>query len=305
MTFDLISIGTVSIDLYFTGGTLTHTDDHFQLAVGGKYFSDHFYENLGGGATNVAIGVKKAGLKSALLAKIGNNPFKKVIMHKLEEMDVSYEHFCQFEDNYMNISSIFLTKDGEKTLVNYRSPHQHLFHCEDDFAVLKKAKSIYLANLPSVSLTDRIKILHFAKKNALMTFANLGVVDCRRPIEQIEHFLKDVDILIINAHELADLVKEDYEKINFKENVVMKYLPMFLDKILVVTDGEKGSFAYHTAITYRQPAHKATKVLDSTGAGDGYTAGFIAEYLQTKDIELAMEAGAKYSIKILAKIGAN
>ena len=75
--YDLISIGTVSIDLYFTGGALTHSSDRFELAVGGKYFAEHFYENLGGGATNVAIGVHNEGLRCALLAKIGNNPFKK------------------------------------------------------------------------------------------------------------------------------------------------------------------------------------------------------------------------------------
>lgn len=303
--FDLISIGTVSIDLYFTGGALTHSSERFELAVGGKYFAEHFHENLGGGATNVAIGVQHEGLKSGLLAKVGNNPFKKVILHKLQEANVSYEHFCQFEDDYMNISSIFLTEDGEKTLVNYRTPHQHFFHTDEELEVLKRAKAIYVANLPSVSFTDRTKILHFAKKNNIMTFANLGVVDCRRPKEQIEHFLKDVDILIINGHEFADLVKVEYEDINFKQNVVMKYLPMFLDNILVITDGKKGSYAYHTAISYFQPSVKPTKILDSTGAGDGYTAGFISEYMQTKDIELAMEAGAKYSSKILAKIGAN
>ena len=205
----------------------------------------------------------------------------------------------------MNISSIFLTEEGEKTLINYRTPHQHFFHEESDYEILKKARAIYLANLPGVSFTDRSKILHFAKKHNITTFVNIGVVDCRRPKDQLERFLKDVDILIINGYEFADLVKKKYKEINFKENVVMKHLPMFLDKILVITDGEKGSYAYHTAITYYQKAMRPPKIVDSTGAGDGYTAGFIAEYLSTHDIERAMAAGSKYAVKILGKIGAN
>lgn len=303
--YDLISIGTTSIDLFFSGESLTHSADRFEFAIGGKYFAEHFHESLGGGATNVAIGATKQGLKTVLLAKIGNNPFKKVIVNKLEETGVYYEHFCQYEDDYMNISSIFITEKGEKSLVNYRTPHQHLFACEDDFEKLKKGRALYLANLPSVALTDRIKILHFAKKNNITTFANLGVVDCRRPIEQLEHFLKEVDFLIINGHEFADLVKVPYEDINFKANVVTNYLPSFLDKFLVITNGDKGSFTYHTALTYHQHALNAHKIVDSTGAGDAYTAGFIAEYLQTKNLEQAMEAGSKYAVKILGKIGAN
>lgn len=303
--FDLISIGTVSIDLYFTGEDLTHDKDRFEFAIGGKYFAEKFFENLGGGATNVAIGTTKEGIHTALLAKIGNNPFKKLIVQKLEEIGVTYEHFCQYEDDYMNISSIFVTEKGEKSLVNYRTPHQHLFACHDDYEVLKKARAIYLANLPSVSLTNRLEILRYAKKNNITTFANIGVVDCRRPKEQIEQFLKHVDVLIINGHEFADMVKVPYEDINFHQNIVMKYIPYFLDQTLVITDGEKGSYAYHTAISYKYGVEKPTKMVDSTGAGDGYTAGFIAEYLTTKNIERAMACGAKYSAKILAKMGAN
>lgn len=302
---DLISIGTVSIDLYFTGESLTHDKDRFEFAIGGKYFAEKFFENLGGGATNVAIGTTREGLKTALLAKIGNNPFKKLIVQKLKEVGVTYEHFCQYDDNYMNISSIFVTKQGEKSLVNYRSPHQHLFAGEEEFAALKQARAIYLANLPSVSLTDRIQILRYAKKHNIITFANIGVVDCRRSVEQIKHFLKHVDVLIINGHEFADMVKVPYKEINFHQNIVMKYIPYFLDQTLVITDGEKGSYAYHTAISYRYGIEKPTKMIDSTGAGDGYTAGFIAEYLTSKDIERAMAAGAQYSAKILAKMGAN
>src|SRR3989344_5345819 len=102
---DILSIGTVTIDLYYKGESLTHNNERFELAIGGKYFVDHFYEGLGGGGANVAIGIVKNGLSCGLLAKIGNNMFKKLITEKLEAVKVEYQHFCKYEDNYTNISS--------------------------------------------------------------------------------------------------------------------------------------------------------------------------------------------------------
>jgi sugar/nucleoside kinase (ribokinase family) len=58
--------------------------------MGGKYFTDHFHESLGGGATNVAIGLQKQGVRAAVKTIIGNNSFKKFIIEKLEESGVSY-----------------------------------------------------------------------------------------------------------------------------------------------------------------------------------------------------------------------
>lgn len=302
---DLISLGTVTIDLYYKGESLTEHDGRFELAIGGKYFADHFYEGLGGGGTNVAIGVTKNGLQAGLMAKIGNNPFKEVICKKLTDAKVHHEEFCQIEDNYINISSILLNTKGEKTIINYRTPHQHVMTCEEDFKKLEKAKALYMANLSQVSLTERISILQYAKKHDMMVFANLNVTDCRREIEQIMHFARYVDVMILNGFEYADIVKVPYDAIDFDRNIVEKYAPFNDDDILVITDGKKGSYAYHEGKVYRQPAEKADDVVDTTGAGDGYTAGFIAAYLKTPDIHKAMHAGAVYAVKILSKLGAN
>ena len=69
--YDLISIGNISIDLYFKGDALTFQNNRFQLAVGGKYFADHFYTGIGGGGVNIAIGASKFGLNTAVLGTVG------------------------------------------------------------------------------------------------------------------------------------------------------------------------------------------------------------------------------------------
>lgn len=303
---DLISIGTVTIDLYYKGESLTQNKDHFELAVGGKYFADHFYEGLGGGGANVAIGVEKAGLQAGLIAKIGENAFTKLIMEKLENSGVTFKGYCQMEEDYTNISSVLLTAKGEKTIINYRTPHQHVITCEDDLNLLKKGKSLYMANLSRVPLDERISILRFAKENNMITFANLNVTDCRRPIDQIRKFLAHVDVFIINTHEFADIVKTSYGSVDFHSKVTKKYAPFHEDQLVVVTDGSKGSYAYFEDKVYHKAAEPVERVLDTTGAGDGFTAGFIAEYLKSdKDITSSLEKGAKYAVKIISKLGSN
>lgn len=302
--FDLISIGNISMDFFFKGDSLTFRNGRFQLAVGGKYFSDYFHESLGGGGANVAIGGSRNGIKTAVLGKIGENSFKKIILEKLHEEHVAID-LCQAEKEYLNISAILLSPKGERSIINYNTPHQHICVNESIYADLKKTTAVYMGNLPDVSLNERHKILTFLKRNSILKIVNLGVSDCRRKKDQIRELLEHVDILIVNGHEFAELVKAPYEDIHFKENVVKWYIPFLKEKIIIVTEGSKGSYVYQGNEIFHQPAVKPAHIVDTTGAGDAYTAAFIARYLKTFDIESSMRSGAHYASHILTKIGAN
>lgn len=301
--YDLISMGSISIDLFFQGDSLTFKDQRFQLAVGGKYQADYLYESIGGGGANVAIGAAKKGLKTAVVGKIGNNPFKKVILEELHQAGVSTT-LCQYEDHYLNISSILLTDLGERSVIHYQPSHEHLVTSIEECSTFLNTKSVYLGNLPDVSLTERESIIHYLRRKGILTIVNLGVKDCRRPIEQLEKFIRGIDILILNTHEFAEAVKSSYEAINFKDNIIHHY-PFLKNTIVVVTDEKKGSYGYNQNEIHYQKAIKPSVIKDTTGCGDGYTAGFISEFLKSSNILASMEKGAHYAAKILAKVGAN
>jgi len=299
--YDLICVGNIAIDLYYKGKSLTNKDGRFQLAIGGKYHADYFHEDIGGGGCNVAVGVAKHGLKTAIFARIGNNNFKETILNRLKQKNVSSE-FCQFEENYNIISSILLTETGERTIISYDTPG-HLvkkFFLHDQ---LKKAKNIYISSLSNVSLEDKIEIITYLKGDQTLTFVNLSITDCKREPETLYKVFDSLDVLIINAHEYSELVKQPYEKIDFKNLEIT--LPYLNQRILIITDAEKGSYGYFKNEKYFQEAIKPKKIVDTTGCGDAYTAGFIAQYLKSKDISSSMESGAKYAAEKLARIGAN
>ena len=299
--YDLISVGNISIDLYFKSDTLTRNHDRFQLAIGGKYYADFFHEDIGGGGVNVAAGVARLGLHPAVFGKIGNNPFKDMILKKLTDKKISTE-FGEVEEDYYKISSILLTEKGERTIIHHETPSHMLkeFFLHRD---LKKAKNIYFSPLERLNLIEKKKMISYLKGDDTLTFVNLSALDCRRPIKELTTFFDALDILIINTHEYAELVKRPYEKIDFKNLKIS--LPYLKDRITIVTDASKGSYGYYKGEVFYQEAVKPKKIVDSTGAGDAYTAGFIAQYIKSGNIESAMFQGAKYAAEKLTRMGAN
>lgn len=300
--YDLISIGSISIDLYFKGDTLTKKDNRFFLAIGGKYVCDYFYETVGGGGANVAIGCSRLGLNTAVVGKVGENVFKQIIIQKLIQRGVSTE-FLILDEDFLNISAILLAENGERTIIHYLTPHESLNLDEITKKNLLKTKMVYMGNLPNISFEERINLLKIFKKNNIPVAVNLGVSDCRRPLKEIISLLKLTDIFIVNTHEFADLVKLEYQKIDWRKNC-LDFLKLY-HLILVITDGENGSYLYTKENLYYQKAIKPKKIIDTTGAGDAFTSGFLASYLQQKNLKKAMETAAFEATKILEKIGAN
>lgn len=301
--YDVICIGNIAIDLYFKGKSLTYKKERFQLAVGGKYCANYFHIGVGGGGANVGIGIQRHGLKSAVLGKIGSNPFKEIILESFRREKVT-TYLCQFNPEYSNLSSILLTGSGEKTVINYQTPHQHIINSKLERARLEKTRCIFFGNLPDVSISERLSLLKFFHSKKIPVVVNLGVKDCRRPLSQLHEFLSLTKILILNTHEFSELIKREYQSIDFTKNVATNFKPLH-NQVVILTDGKKGSYGYDNGKVYYSKPPVLSKIIDASGAGDAYTAGFISEYIQSGDIEKAMKNGTDYAKEILMKVGAN
>ncbi|HLL60511.1 MAG TPA: PfkB family carbohydrate kinase, partial [Candidatus Nitrosocosmicus sp.] len=166
--YDLVSFGDIVIDLFFKGETLTFKDNRFQLAVGGKYFVDHFSESLGGGGANVAVGTAHFGLNTAICGKVGENVFKQIIIQKLIKKNVSTE-FLLHEKQYLNLSSIYLTEKGERSIVNYQTHDTAFFINPVLMDNMIKTKCVYMGNLPDTPIEEKIIILKRFKENNVKT----------------------------------------------------------------------------------------------------------------------------------------
>jgi len=299
--YDLIAIGSIRVDLYFKGSSFTIKDGRFFLANGGKYFAENLRVGVGGGAANIAAGLAHFGYRTAAVAKVGG-VFQQIVKDNLEKKKISPE-FLQERKDFISVSAVVLSPTGERMIISHNTDMTDLLN-EKMFHQLKKSKAVFFSNLYQIPLHIREKTADFLKKNWVKILVNLGVKDCRRGNGELKRYLEKIDQLFLNCHEFADLVKVPYEKIDFSKNVVQQYLPVFKN-VLVLTDGEKGSYGYRDGEVFYQKAIKPRTIVDTTGAGDGFTSGFIAEYLRNEDMAKSMLSGAKYAAQILGKLGAN
>lgn len=298
---DLITVGRIGIDLFYKGDAIDSQEREVRLRLGEKYFVDELYERVGGGGANVAAAAVKNGAKAAVLGFVGNNPFKSTILEKLQTLGIDTS-FCQFKDNYLNISSIFLMSSGERTIVDYETPHKEIFEAESRYDLLEQTNAVYLGSLPDVPLAEREQLLKNSKNK--LTVVNLGARDCKLELAEISAFLDPVDVLIMNRVEFSTLAKISPKELNLKESIHGK-MPSLATKLVIITDGANGSYGYTKDSSIYQEAKRIDRVVDTTGAGDAYTGAFIACYLKTNNLKQSMEEAASYAAYIIAKIGAN
>lgn len=300
--YDLIAIGDITMDMYFQGDTLTQEDGRFSLAIGGKYYTNMFHSGIGGSGGNVAIHASNLGANSAVVATIGETTFKNVIVQALIKKSVSTE-FLHFERDHTSISTILLSPQGEKTVIKYSDPKEHIHISPHALDRIKTAKIIFMGNLADVSVSEREKFLKDIKSESNLVAVNFGAKECERGVSSVAPLLEYVDILFLNKFEFCELIKEDPEKIDLSENQFKTVKGA--QKFIVITDGKNGSYVYSSDAVKHQPATRVDKIVDTTGAGDSFTAAFLVKYAENKSIEDALVSAANYSAKQLSDIGAN
>lgn len=298
-----MSVGSLTLDLFFQDKSLTIKKNRFNLALGGKYVVNDFNQGIGGGGGNVAVGLSRAGLQTALWAQIGSGGVSLLIKSKLIEEKVEIKALEQAA-NFSNISIILLSEKGERTIINHRSHRLELSFNRTVQTLIKDAQALFLGNLPELSLELRQQILEYAKKHGLTTFLNLGVKDCRLRLKALKNLLTFVDYMIINRYELADILNIPASEV--MPNII-NYQPQIFKNsqtVLIVTDGEFGSYAQTFNQINFQRAYKVPRVVDATGAGDAFTSGFISGIMYKYKLPRCLMSGAKNAASIIQKINA-
>ena len=302
--YDLVSVGTTAIDMYFLGGDLKAKENTFELTCGSKYFVDLFQESIGGGATNVAIGAAKLGMRVALVTEIGQNSFKRVIFEKLDLHAISYK-YCLLSHEFRNFSTVLLRDDGEKTVINYRTTHTDFLKQLPPDELFAKAKCLYLGHIAQVSVYHRTMLLRTARRHGLTTYVTLGSDDLQQSHDHLSDLIAHTDVLFLNKEEFAEYARVGVEHLSLKDNLTHIYRHLPLPSLLVITDGSHGSYAYDGNDVLYQPSIPVHKIKDLTGAGDGFCAGFIHSYNKDNHLAAALKAGAHFSALKLSHLGAN
>ena len=298
-----ISIGSLTLDLFFQDPSLTTEKGRFFLAIGGKYVSEYFDQGIGGGGANIAVGLSRLGLTTALWSEIGTGGVSRLIRERLDEEKIQPQMLEERED-FTNVSAILLSPQGEKTIVNHRSHETNLTFNTVRQQAIKESNLLYFGNMPELSLELRAQVLKYAQAHDSIVALNLGVKDCRLGLKKIKPLLEHLDIFMVNRFELADILHDHPKELILTEINLLKQLGLPLKAALVITDGEFGSYVQTHDSIIHEPAIKVKRVVDSTGAGDAFTSGFLAAIYYKRSLQECLKAGTLNANSVIQQINA-
>jgi fructokinase len=256
----------------------------------------------GGSVANTMAGIAHLKGNSSFIGKINSDNFGEMYRKSLQDINVNFSYLEKNEDLSTGASIILITPDSERTMCTYLGISSHLSANDINENNIINHKLIFLEGyLWDKGISEKMfkHAISIAKKNKIKIAMSLSDIFCvTRHKQDFYNLLKnDLDILIGNENEINELAnkKNLLDSINqLKE----------LNKLIVITRSENGSMAVKNNEIINCNSTKVNKVLDLTGAGDLFAAGFLKEYLDNSEIKKCLETGSILASKVIQKIGA-
>ena len=256
----------------------------------------------GGSVANTMSGIAYLKGSSSFIGKVNSDDFGEIYRKSLEDINVNFPYLQKNENLCTGASIILITPDSERTMCTYLGISSHLSDNDIKESNIINNELIFLEGyLWDKGISEKMfkHAINIAKKNKVKIAMSLSDVFCvTRHKGDFYNLLKnDLDILIGNENEINELTNRKglLDSINqLKE----------LNKLIVITRSEKGSLAIKDNEIINCDSVKVEKILDLTGAGDLFAAGFLKEYLEKSEIKKCLMTGSIMASKIIQKIGA-
>jgi len=273
------------------------------------FFDENEFKNLlinlkiektvsGGSVANSIVGLSQLGNKVGFIGKVSDDKFGSNYEEGLKKENVEYLYSRKKEELPTGTCLILVTPDSERTMCTFLGTAGKINEDDVSSDVIKKSEMIFLEGYlwdegePKKAFD---KAINNANKVA-MSLSDLFCVDRHKP-----HFLdlvkNKLDITFANEQEITSLIDAK----NFKE--VIDFSKQ-LNKLVVITRGEKGAVAINSNEVVESDIKKNLKIIDLTGAGDLFAAGFLHGNINKLSTKGCLEKGTEMSSKVIQQIGA-
>lgn len=312
-SFDVIAIGNAIVDVIAPCDEATI--ERLGLARGGMTLVDtprahQLYDAMGpareisgGSAANTLAGLAALGAKCAFIGQVADDQLGEVFAHDIRAGGIDYAVPPRAEEPPTARCLIFVTPDGQRTMNTYLGASQFLPEAAIDLDAIADASVLYLEGYlwdpeePRAAMRRAIAAARNAGRKVAFTVSESFVIarhgdDFRAMIDAGE-----IDILFANEHELATLTgKEDFHE----------GLAMLEGKVptLVVTRSADGAVAVSNGERAAVAAEPIEHVIDTTGAGDLFAAGFLFGHVRGLGLRECLHLGAICAAEVISHYGA-
>jgi len=293
---DIISIGDATLDTFLklNDASVICTADRENcllcLSYADKIPIISMEQQIAGNAANNAAGSARLGLKAAFYSIVGDDETGEKIIKKMKQEGVSLEYLKVDKGRPSNYS-VVLNYKAERTILIY-----HLLR-EYFLPKFSPTKWIYYTSVGKNHLKLNRQILDFVNKNGTKLGYNPGTHQLRRGLEKMKNLLKVAEVLFVNKEEAESLVGK-----HASVKSLLAALYAHGPKVVVVTDGSRGSYAHDGKGSWSMGV-MPVKVVEMTGAGDSFSTGFMAAMVHGQSVPDALRWGSANSASVITKIG--
>lgn len=260
-------------------------------------------EISGGSAANTVVGVASFGGRAAFIGKVAEDEFGRIFRHDIGASGVSFKTPAVADASRATSRSLILvTPDGQRTMNTFLGISTDLDHGEVDAAVIQNSNIVYLEGYlfdrdeAKAAFRQAVEIANKAGRRVALTLSDSFCVN-RHRAEFLALIRSGIAILFANESEILAL----YETESFDEAVRQVGRDT---RLAVLTRSEKGSVIVADGQPIAIAVEPVRKVVDTTGAGDLYAAGFLFALSRNFDLEAAGQLGSFAAAEIIGQMGA-
>ena len=252
---------------------------------GKSEFIDKIELHNGGCACNTAVALAKIGIKTGVMGKVGRDGFGDFLVKLMGSCGLDLRGLKKDPNIGTSSTVVLVSPDGERTFLHYSGANADLTVDDIDFNLAKEAKILHLAPtylLPQLDGEPTAQILKEAKEMGLRTSLDTAWDARGQWLNLIEPSLPYIDIFLPNLEEARMISGIS----NIRE--IARFFRSDGVKIMGLKMGKKGCYIQAENKEFRIPAFHV-KVVDTTGAGDGFVAGFLTGIVKGWDLKLTGE----------------
>lgn len=310
--YDVVGIGNAIVDI------IGRCDDAFLAAHGApkghmRLVDDVTISSLykamgpaveisGGSAANTLTGLASFGGRAAFIGKVAEDEFGRIFSHDIKAANVAFATPPVAGKAPTSRSLILVTPDGERTMNTFLGISTDLDSGEIDAATIRRSGIVYLEGYlfdrpeAKAAFRDAVAIAKGAGRRVALTLSDSFCVD-RHRAEFLDLIRDGVDILFANEGEITSL----YETADFEIAAANAARDT---RLAALTRSEKGSLILSEGHRLEIPVYPVEKVVDSTGAGDLYAAGFLFGTSAGLGLERSARLGSLAASEVISHMGA-
>lgn len=273
-----------------TEGKIAYT----HLPLGAKIDVDEAFFSTGGNATNVTVTLARQGIDAHFVWALGEDPASQSILRDMQAESVHIDLVDQRPEYRASFSTILLSPDGERTILNFRGSSMDKDSFDRALNKIEKADWLYPSSIRDYQLLNML--VQRAKSLGAKVMFNPAGTELTQ-LDELKAVLKDVEVLCLNKEEMQSVVGE-----GGLEELVKKGLD--LCPVIIVSDGANGVCASDGKTIVKAGIYEDVPVVDRTGAGDAFASGFLSQWSCGSSLRDAVIFGSANSTSVVSKIGA-